>query len=57
MRSRKYEVARMNENIELMMPIKVTPYEHQKNGFSFVCDKFGVFDEQIKSSGVPPLSF
>lgn len=32
----------MNENIELMMPIKAAPYDHQKKAFAFACDKFGV---------------
>lgn len=41
----------MNENIELMMPIKTTPYEHQKKTFAFVYDKFGVFDNKLKSRG------
>lgn len=45
----------MSENIELMMPIKVDPYVHQKNAFSFVCDQFGLLDEQIKSSGAALL--
>lgn len=39
----------MNENIELMMPIKVHPFDHQKKAFAFACDKFGVFDGKIKS--------
>ncbi len=38
----------MNENIELMMPIKRS-YDHQKKAFAFACDKFGVFDERLKS--------
>lgn len=45
----------MNENIELMMPIKATPYDHQKRAFAFVCDKFGVFDERLKSRGTALL--
>lgn len=39
------------KNIELMMPIKAIPYNHQKKAFTFVCDKFGVFSNQIKSRG------
>ena len=39
----------MNENIELMMPIKAAPYDHQKKAFAFACDKFGVFDERLKN--------
>lgn len=34
----------MNEDIGLMMPVKVAPYDHQKRAFAFACDKFGVFD-------------
>lgn len=45
----------MIENIELMMPIKATPYEHQKKAFIFACDKFGVFDGCIKSRGTALL--
>ena len=45
----------MNENIELMMPIKATPYDHQKKAFAFACDKFGVFDERLKSRGTALL--
>lgn len=41
----------MNENIKLMMPIKAAPYDHQKKAFAFACDKFGVFDERLKSRG------
>lgn len=39
------------DSIELMMPIKVKPYEHQKKAFAFACDKFGVFDGKMKSCG------
>ena len=45
----------MSENIELIMPIKATPFEHQKKAFSFTCDKFGVFDGQLKSRGTALL--
>lgn len=45
----------MNENIELMMPIKASPYDHQKKAFAFACDKFGVFDERLKSRGTALL--
>ena len=45
----------MSENIELMMPIKATPYDHQKRAFAFACDKFGVFDERLKSRGTALL--
>lgn len=45
----------MNENIELMMPIKSTPYEHQKKSFAFACDKFGVCDNRLKSRGTALL--
>nr|DAL77415.1 MAG TPA: Chromatin remodeling complex ATPase [Caudoviricetes sp.] len=42
-------------NIELMMPIKAAPYDHQKKAFAFACDKFGVFTNQIKSRGTALL--
>lgn len=42
----------MNENIELMMPIKAAPYDHQKKAFAFAYDKFGVFDGRLKSRGM-----
>ncbi len=45
----------MSENIELMMPIKAMPYDHQKRAFAFACDKFGVFDERLKSRGTALL--
>ena len=45
----------MNENIKLMMPIKAAPYDHQKKAFAFACDKFGVFDERLKSRGTALL--
>ena len=45
----------MNENIELMMPIKAAPYDHQKKAFAFACDKFGVFDERLKRRGTALL--
>ena len=45
----------MNKNIEFLMPIKATPYEHQKKAFAFACDKFGVFDNQLKSRGTALL--
>lgn len=45
----------MTENIELMMPIKVKPFEHQKKAFAFACDKFGVFDNCLKSRGTALL--
>ncbi len=45
----------MGDNLELMMPIKVTPYAHQKKAFAFTCDKFGVFDNLIKSRGTALL--
>lgn len=41
----------MADNIELMMPIKAVPYDHQKKAFAFTCDKFGVFDDQLMASG------
>lgn len=45
----------MTENIELMMPIKATPYDHQKKAVAFACDKFGVFDNRLKSRGAALL--
>ncbi len=42
-------------NIELLMPIKATPYDHQKKAFEFACDKFGVFTGQVKSRGTALL--
>ena len=45
----------MSENIELMMPIKAAPYDHQKKAFAFACDKFGVFDDCMTSRGVALL--
>ena len=45
----------MADNIELMMPIKATLYDHQKKAFAFACDKFSVFDECIKSRGTALL--
>ena len=45
----------MSENIKLMMPIKAAPYDHQKKAFAFACDKFGVFDERLKSRGTALL--
>ena len=45
----------MNENNNEMMPIKVAPYDHQKQAFAFACDMFGVFDDHLKSQGVALL--
>lgn len=45
----------MNQNVELMMPIKAKPYEHQIKAFEFACDMFGVFNDRIKSRGVALL--
>lgn len=45
----------MNDNIELMMPIKAIPYDLQKKAFAFVSDKFGVLDERLKSRGTALL--
>lgn len=42
-------------NTEFMMPIKATPYEHQKKAFDFACNKFGVFDNCLKSRGTALL--
>ncbi len=35
----------MDTNMELMMPIKAAPYEHQKKAFAFAMSIFGVFGE------------
>lgn len=42
-------------NVDLLMPIKATPYDHQKKAFAFACDKFGVFDGVLKSRGTALL--
>lgn len=33
------------------MPIKATPYQHQIDAFNFVCEKFGLLDDNLASSG------
>lgn len=55
MEKHKIEVRLMTDNIEKLMPIKTTPYNHQKKAFAFACDKFGVFDTNLKSKGVALL--
>ena len=45
----------MNEHIELIMPTKAAPHDHQKRAFTFVCDKFGVFDGHLNSCGTALL--
>lgn len=45
MKFRKCGASAMNENIELMMPIKAVPYEHQKKAFAFAMQVFGIFEE------------
>lgn len=45
----------VGENIGNLMPIKAIPYEHQKKAFAFASDKFGVFDNKIKSRGTALL--
>ena len=45
----------MAEKTKSMMPIKAAPYDHQKKAFAFACDKFGVFDESLKSRGTALL--
>ena len=45
----------MTKKIEPMMPIKVTPYDYHKKAFAFACDKFGVFDNRLKSCGTALL--
>ena len=48
-------MSEMPENMELMMPIKAAPYEHQKKAFAFACNQFGVFDDHLKSRGTALL--
>lgn len=45
----------MNEHIELMMPIKAASYDYRKRAFTFVCNKFGVFDGRLNSCGMALL--
>lgn len=45
----------MTENMELMMPIKATPYKHQTEAFAFACNQFGIFDNKLKSRGTALL--
>ena len=42
----------MNNEIDMLMPIKAVPYDHQRRAFEFACDKFGVFTGKVKSRGV-----
>lgn len=39
-------------DIDLMMPIKVKPFEHQKKGFALAADLFGIFGGPVKSRGL-----
>ncbi len=39
----------------ILMPIKGTPYKHQRDAFEFACNKFGLTDGIIKSRGVALL--
>lgn len=39
----------------LPMPIKVTPYEHQRKAYEFACKKFGLLPTKDKSNGVALL--
>ena len=50
-RSSKCGATAKNKNIELIMPVKAAPYDHQKKALAFACDKLGVFDECLKSRG------
>ena len=45
----------MNDEMAMLMPIKVSPFQHQVNAFEFACQKFGVWDGRIKSRGVALL--
>ena len=38
-------------NNSLSMPVKVKPFDHQKQAFDFICDMFGLTDFEEKSSG------
>ncbi len=44
-----------SKHMEMLMPIKVTPFKHQVKAFDFACDKFGILDGVKKSSGVALL--
>ncbi len=35
----------MKDEIELMMPVKAVPYDHQKEAFAFAMTIFGVLEE------------
>lgn len=45
----------MNSETDLLMPIKVTPYDHQKRAFEFIGSQFGLFGTRLKSHGVALL--
>ena len=45
----------MNSETDLLMPVKVTPYDHQKRAFEFICKQFGVFGGPQKSRGTALL--
>ena len=42
-------------NNSLSMPVKVKPFDHQKQAFDFICDMFGLTDFEEKSSGAALL--
>lgn len=45
----------MNDEITMLMPIKAVPFNHQVRAFEFACQKFGVWDDNIRSHGVALL--
>lgn len=45
---------KLNE-VSLLMPIKVNPYEHQIKAFGFVCGLFGIFNAPYYSRGAALL--
>lgn len=45
----------MNSETDLLVPIKVTPYDHQKRAFEFICKQFGLFGTRQKSRGAALL--
>lgn len=45
----------MNNETELLMPVKVIPYDHQKRAFEFICQQFGIPGGEQKSRGTALL--
>ena len=46
----------MNEHIELLMPIKAAPYDHQKKAFAFAMRVFGVLPEESEVMHKSPIN-